>query len=101
MNELMKCPCSNGLGITAFHFAQCCFRNGENAKKMHVSCVGWVVMPMLPSRGHCFRRWLEFRVVALGGWIYILVCHVYCLAFARELFAAVLVETKEMNLGFV
>jgi hypothetical protein len=70
-------------------------------RKMHVSCVGWVVMPVLPSRGHCFRTWLEFRVVALGGWIFILVRPVYCLAFARELFAAVLVETKEKNLGFV
>jgi hypothetical protein len=73
----------------------------KNAKKMHVSCVGWVVMPMLPSRGHCFRMWLEFRIVALGGWIYILVRLVYCLAFARELFAVVLVERKENNLGLV
>jgi hypothetical protein len=51
--------------------------------------------------GHCFRRLVEFRVVALGGRIYILVCHVYCLAFARELFAVVLVERKENNLGLV
>jgi hypothetical protein len=37
---------SNGPGFTAFHLMQCCFGNGENAKKMPVLCVGWLLMPL-------------------------------------------------------